>query len=441
MSFRRRIINRCQNILRTFAYDTRGSLAPISAVGLIVIFAAGALGVDYVRATALQRSLSMTADAAALAAASALPNADAARSIALEYAEKNMPSSKYGNVLTAADIEIGSWDSDTRTFTPAGDQERVFDGTAVRVTTRAASANGNQASTFFASVVGTEGVDVSISAVAGRGGPPCVLALDPVLAPSLSLSGNVFVETIGCGVQANSTAVGAFSATSSTELQTNDICVAGTADVGRASLLSVEPTEYCVAHNDPLAGLETPIYGGCLENNASYVDVRDTLSPGVYCGGLEIAGESEITLSAGLYIIRDGPLHVLDNAGLRGNGVTIFLTGETSLIYFGANSTISLGAPESGDLEGILIFQDPRYTGLHEWHGNSSAFLRGVIYLPTASLASKSTNSITPENACTVLIANDMTFAGNSGLSIDVTSANCRNALPGPYKRGITLLQ
>ncbi len=52
-----------------------------------------------------------------------------------------------------------------------------------------------------------------------------------------------------------------------------------------------------------------------------------TLSPGVYCGGLNIqTGTTDA--QPGVYVIRNGALNVASGATLKGNGVTIVLTGQ-----------------------------------------------------------------------------------------------------------------
>ena len=108
---------------------------------------------------------------------------------------------------------------------------------------------------------------------------------------------------------------------------------------------------------------------------------------------------------------------------------------------FKAKTQLDLTAPSDGDLAGILIFQDRGYGGIHDWKGKAATTLRGVIYLPEGTLTSKNQNYITPETSCTVLIAKTLAFESNGGASVDISSADCRGGLPGPYRRGIVLLE
>ncbi len=424
--------------LRDLSVDQRGSVVVFFAFGLVVMAAAAMIGIDSGWAAVRQQRLEMAADVAALAAVSRLPDAAAAKKTALTYIKKNMPEDENGKVLAPDDFEVGNWDTTTRTFTPVSGGAVP---TAVRVTTRLATANGNAAKTFFAGLFGTETVDLSATAVAGFGGPPCVMALDPVKSSAMLLDSNAEVVAIGCNVQVNSTANSALRVDSNGSLEAISICVGGSAWLSGSSSVNVEPNEYCPGKSDPMASLEPPAIGGCNHHNARYVDSVEVLLPGVYCNGLEIDADSDITLSAGTYIIKDGPFKVLSNSVITGSDVTIFLTGTDGLLFFDSNSSIALTAPTSGAFAGILFFQDRDFGGIHEWNGNSTTTLRGVIYFPSGRLFSVSLNKITPLHSCTVLIASALEFNSNSGVSIDVTSADCRRALPDPYQRGIVLLQ
>ena len=425
-------------LCRKFGQDQCGGTIILMALGLTVVLGSAALAIDYARAVTARQMLSAAADAAALAAVSRLPDVDAARQMALDYVEKNLPKAKYGEVLKPDDIEIGTWDPEARMFN--GQQDSSGGVAAVRVITRMADSNETGISTLFAWVFGRDSMDVSATAVAGRGGPPCVLALDPTESPALLLDSNAELEMIGCGVQVNSTSPGALRVNSNGSMLTSGICVGGTAELPGSGEVIPEPREYCPGQSDPLATLTPPLIGGCDEHNAKYVDSNATLSPGTYCGGIEIDGESNVTLSAGTYVIQDGPFSVLGNSSVEGSEATIFLTGENGVLFFDSNSSISLTAPTSGEFEGVLFFQDPDFGGTHQWNGNSTTTLRGVIYLPSGKLKSENVNKITPSNSCTVLIANAIEFNSNSGVSIDISSAGCRGALPGPYSRGIVLL-
>lgn len=424
-----------------FGRDRNGGTLPMVAVGLVVSMGAGAIGVDLVKAHAMRQSLSLAADAAALAAAPRLPDGNAARQAALDYVERNLPAAEHGTVLAPSDVVFGNWDPQTKTFTPASNQGAGTSGNAVQVITRYEGANGNSMATSLANVIGISSLDVSVSAIAGRGRVPCVLTLESSGKDSMQIRSDGALETIQCGVQVNSNSGGALNVGNNAELISDDICVGGTANIKASATVPTSPREYCPGRPDPLANVPLPGFGACDHHDIEYWSVTQTISPGVYCGGVEISQKSNVTLSPGLYVIKDGPLLVEKGSIISGSGVTIVLTGNDTYLWFSQASTINLSAPTSGPTEGILLFQDRNFDMDHNWNGDSTTDLVGVIYLPTGTLHADSGNQITPHNSCTVLIVWDLLVTNKSSVSVDFSSSSCRNSLPAAYRRDVVLLQ
>ncbi len=436
----RRLFAALRSSWRRLADDRRAAMLPLLALAILVVVGAGAFAVDVGRARALGQSLKSAADAAALAAATRLPDTAAAAAAALAYVEKNMPSAEYGQVLNPSDIAFGTWDAQSRRFT-AGDPAKGAAASAVRVTTRLANANQNALATVFGGVLGIDSFDVTTSAIAGRAGAPCVIALDPAMPYAMNLLPGASLEANGCGVQVNSTSKSALGMQGDAALQAADICVGGGTALASGTSVSPEAREYCPGIADPMAGLLFPAVGSCDYTKASYKDVTTTLAPGVYCGGLKIDGTSTVTLAPGNYIIRDGAFTIAKNAAVSGSDVTIFLTGKLALINFAAGSQINLSAPTDGDHAGVLFFQDPKSPIINFWLGRSTSELRGVVYLPSGALYADGANNVTPERSCTVLITKQLYLGPSASVSIDLSGAQCRNALPGPYRRGVVLFE
>ena len=145
-------------------------------------------------------------------------------------------------------------------------------------------------------------------------------------------------------------------------------------------------------------------------------------------------------LAAGTYVIKDGPLSILDTARVGGEDITFFLTGRNAVIQFEDMSTLTLTAPTSGDMAGILVFQDRGFGGDHVWDSDAPTELHGTIYLPEGNLFSQSSNSITPINSCNVLIAKSLRFKFRSGVSIDLGQSRCRDYLPAAVLGTVALL-
>jgi hypothetical protein len=145
-----------------FRRDQRGGVMPLVALCMTVILGFAALAIDLGQERALHTALEATADSAALAAASQLPNEKKARAAALEYAEKNMPAEQNGTVLADADIVFGTWYEGRREFVAGGPFTN-----AVQVTARRDQQNGNPAPTFFLQIFGRDHADISAVSLAG----------------------------------------------------------------------------------------------------------------------------------------------------------------------------------------------------------------------------------------------------------------------------------
>ncbi len=129
-----------------------------------MLMAAG-LAVDINNVIQSRTQLQGAADAAGHAALYARwRNSEAdAKDKGIEIAELNMPTSVYGNVLTAADIEFGYWD-------PINYPDKPFRAdatkhTAVQVTARREAAGNNGIGTFLMHFIGFDELDVQTVSV------------------------------------------------------------------------------------------------------------------------------------------------------------------------------------------------------------------------------------------------------------------------------------
>jgi Flp pilus assembly protein TadG len=179
------------------------------ALTLTVLLAMGAAAIDIGHALVARNELQNAADAAALAGARTLGIAyegmtpaemetytltggDQAAIVAAAQTTSVLNQAAAVNVsVNAAEVQVGLWNSATKTFTPTAIQPR-----SVRVVThRDSSANG-PISTFLANVVGMSSVNVSAAATAEltaiSSTPPGALDL-PVAISEL------FFSQYGCG--------------------------------------------------------------------------------------------------------------------------------------------------------------------------------------------------------------------------------------------------
>jgi hypothetical protein len=115
--------------------------------------------------------------------------------------------------------------------------------------------------------------------------------------------------------------------------------------------------------SDPLAAVASPSFSSCTVTSYSKSGGSATLSPGTYCKGMTLTNTT-ITLNSGTYIITGGA--TWSGATVSGSGVTLYFTsgggGTDGKFIIESSSNVTLSAPTSGSLAGILVFLDRTWT-------------------------------------------------------------------------------
>ena len=284
--------------MRRFIKDASGSVLTVTGLALAAMLASAAIAVDLGYAYVIETRLQGTADFAAMASATELPDEDAVRSRAKAYAALNMPAATHGTVLADSDVTIGNWDDDARVFTA-----NTAPINAVRVIARRSDDNGNPLGTFFGRVLGVTDMNISQMAIATNegGAVPCVLTLADNGSDSLYLDSNAGLDLTNCSIHVNSSDSSALTALSNSTVVADETCVVGGYS-GGGSHYSPIPTTDCDPMSDPFAGVPPPSYGGC-DYNDTFVGDSDveTLTPGVYCGGIKIDSNATVTFAPHVY--------------------------------------------------------------------------------------------------------------------------------------------
>jgi hypothetical protein len=306
--------------------------------------------------------------------------------------------------------------------------------------------------TFFLAVVGLSQATVSARAVsmigAGTGGG-CVYALSATASRAFQIDGGN-TDYLSCGLSVASSSSTALHMEGSAVLYMKNnagVSVVGGLDLtGQTKILnfntgkSVTPTKLS-SLSDPLASVAAPSTNGMTVRSMTnkYYDMNakptnNTIQPGVYCGGLTIGntGSNTFTLASGVYVMAGGGFIFNSQAKITGAGVTIYTTSGANSGVAGCNSAyspftidggaqVSLSAPTSGSLEGILIFQDRSITTsvASQFVGNSNTTMNGAIYLLHAPLTYSGTNSA---GGYQILVTDTLTVSGNSTLNNDYSS-------------------
>ena len=403
---------------RRFRRDQRGSAMAMFAVFLMAGVGFAAVAIDGGYLYSLKNKLQTTADAAVLVAVSQLPDTDAARTAAIVMAGKNMAPGEHGAVLADADVLTGSWDAGTRTFTAGGTPLN-----AVRVATRRSQVNGNAAGLFFARILGFNQVDVETSATATfrSGSDTCVVSLDPSVVDALKVAGNVDV-TLSCGIQVNSTHSKAIRLAGGGCLTASNISVAGD-HIG--ACISPAPETGMAPIADPMDYLGPPSYAGCDYPALVEVTTDTTLSPGVYCGGIDIHDIANVEFEPGIYIVDGRGLEITGSGIVEGNGVTFYFPptvtgipfhhhrGPGKTVHFAGSANITLTAPDSGDYKDVLIWQDAATPSdlIAVFNGGADLELNGVLYFPNNPLRFAGNGD---PGGATSIVARTVDFTGNA---------------------------
>ncbi len=382
-----------------FIGSRAGSVAPVLALMLPMLLAAGGLTMDYAFMRMKKSQLQDAADVAAIAATQelsvALKNTSYIDSVVKSYVSSSFTDQSKLSVASAIE----------------GAKKDIV---AVKLSL--------SWSPFFAQYFSNDVTPLVVKARAKLAGVDkiCILGLMPKNLAAIHLDNNSRLTAPSCGVYSNSTSFASLRVDGKAKGVASTFCAAGGyLRLGRSSM-TPRPQTDCPTIPDPLEKRAKPAVGACKFNNY-VVKSSSTLSPGVYCGGLTVSGNAKVNLKPGEYIIKDGPLIVRDSAGIKGIGVGFFLTGAGSVIDFQSGTSIDLQAPVTGNLAGLLFYEDqnvpysftfnpfnmrnlPENVRLHKISSNNARQLLGTIYLSRSILLVDANEAVAVDSAYTALV-------------------------------------
>lgn len=376
--------------MQNFGANSKGSMTLyMGGFMLVAAFIVGGV-VDYMSLSNQKHALQGVADRAAIAAAQEL--------IVFKGSDARV------DAVADRFVQVNY------TAKPATVAARVIDeGRAVEVSVSA------EPQTYFPGPVanGVKAVNVTAVAEISGGGYVCMIGLDTKAAATLDMRSKARVTAENCAIYSNSTSSSSLKLHDFARVKADLVCVAGGVQGTKSAVTPNEPVEDCPALRDPLRDRPEPKVGLLKCDHAKAVLItalsgKVTLDPGVYCGGINVLG-GDVKLKPGTYILNNGPLTVTAGGKLEGEGVGFYLTGVLGLstIQFGPLSTISLTAPKTGDMAGMLFFEDRNvmFKIPHRIASNNARNLVGTIYLPNNSLTIDSNDSIADQSDYTVIIA------------------------------------
>lgn len=162
---------RCQTAVAQFLKREDGAVTPASLFLFVVMVALLGLSVDVSNAYWNRTELQVAADSSAHAALylRETMSEDEAKEKAIALAADVLRVDPVNAEITADDIEFGTWNADTRTFTPA-EHSRA----AVRVTTTRTEERENPVDSYLLRIVGRNHWDVSTQSVVETFRPTCL---------------------------------------------------------------------------------------------------------------------------------------------------------------------------------------------------------------------------------------------------------------------------
>ncbi len=389
------------------------------ALAALPLFGFVGAGIDFSRAASARTAMQAALDAAALMMAKDAKNADAA--------QLNASASTYFNA-NFSNTEVGS-------IQPAVNTSSTSGGYIVDM-----SATG-AIKTRFMGMIGFAVMNIAVrtKAMSNADGLGCVLALDPHLSGSVSAQGSNTTTLNGCSLYDNSDSATALSVGGSAQVTALSVGVVGNL-TGASSITTSAGIQTGIgAVTDPYANASFPAFFGCTQQNFNAKN-NQTISPGVYCGGIGVNAGATLTLQPGIYYLDGGTLQVNGGATLTGSQVTLVFTSKNrngfATATINGNATINLTPPPTGPTAGIVVFGDrnmPAGTSF-KFNGGSTQYLGGAIYVPTGDVSFS--GGAGTSTSCTQLIARSVVFTGNSQFAI-----NCNSYGTKPFSPLVVKLQ
>jgi Flp pilus assembly protein TadG len=424
MSGRKRFIFGLWRQVRGLMTDRSGGAMMLMGLALPAMLGMVAAGVDVGTWYQFRREMQTSVDAGAIAAGYEVAKAS---TTAVRNAAALTEATSNGYVNTApASLAIAS---------PPTTGGYVGNTSAVEVNLSAPK------DLYLASIILNQDVTINTRSVAlvTSDGEACVLALNSSASQAVQFTGNNTSNFITCWVAANSTANNAIDFAGSAVVAVDGLWTPGYYSMtGNNAQLNdtYAPRTRSFPLADPYANLTIspsvagiPSLGGCNQTSFSVAaHATVTMSPGVYCSGIDLRGTAHLT--PGTYYVDRGDFTANSGAVVDcptctdGAGVTIVMTRTTSTvsqigqISINGGSTVTLTAPNSGVYDGLVFYQDRRANSCvngtcNVMNGGATMNISGAIYAPKQKVDFAGNNGVSSSN-CVRIISDTVVFTGSS---------------------------
>lgn len=274
--------------------------------------------------------------------------------------------------------------------------------------------------TFFMNALNFGSADISARAVsyAQESASGCVYVLDPTAKLALTLTGGSTLN-MSCGIYVNSNNPNdALNVGTGSTINASEIGVVGGVDIADTATVNPTPVTGITPVSDPLLHIPEPTVGPCDYTGQQIApkDMTTTFNPGVYCGGIKVAGTG--IFNPGEYILVGGGLLVQSGANATADGVTFFNTYAEGYDFKGyevtGGSSTVFKAPTTGDRAGMLFMTDRTVVNTKQNHigGHSETIIDGTIYMPGTPLVYN--GGSTGSGNYTILVSSTLEIGGGS---------------------------
>ena len=347
-AIRSRVIGHAGRLRRA----NQGSVAVIFGLSATALVGMVGGAVDYARLVASRSHLQSAVDAGVMAGGNALKLVVSNTDSIVGLTRQTIQTEAKASPASPVSVEVSVAADKTSVAARAEQTVRLVFGPFVGLATMPISAQAK------ASVVGKMRL--------------CMLALDPTAAGAFAVQQKAQVTAYDCALYSNSASKTGMVGRNASVARAQTICSVGGFE-NQSANFTPNPQTGCPVIPDPLRDRPTPQIGTCtlLAAVLKIIDVATgpskgvnviasnvTLNPGTYCGGLKITKKAVVTLNPGIYVFKDGPLVVDKEATLTGTDVGLFFTGNNAGLLFDKKTTISLAAPTTGPMAGLLMSED-----------------------------------------------------------------------------------
>ncbi|WP_342150401.1 pilus assembly protein TadG-related protein [Methylorubrum sp. SB2] len=447
----------------------RGSVAVIFGLSATALVGMVGGAIDYARLVSSRSNLQAAVDAGVLAGGNALKLVVSNTDSIIGLTTQTIQTEAKANPASPVAIQVTVGGDKTSVTARAQQTVKLMFGPFVGLGTMAISAQAK------ASVVGKMRL--------------CMLALDPSASGAFAVQQKAQVTAYDCALYSNSSSKSGMVGRNASMARAQTICSVGGFE-NQSANFTPNPQTGCPVIPDPLRDRSNPQIGQCTllasilakldaltgpSKGTNVIASNTTMNPGTYCGGLKITKKAVVTFNPGIYVFKDGPLIVDKEATLSGTDVGLFFTGNNSGLLFDKKTTVSLTAPTTGPMAGLLMSEDASVTSLFDPVGlvdtlagdsiaptppplvtptqpmriyriisDNARTMLGTIHLPYGRLVIDSQRPVADMSAYTVVVARQINLYEGPNLYLNANYSGTSVPVPkgvGPVSGRLLLSQ